>query len=154
MEHMKFIGSICFLPFPLRKLSGALGLTASKSWYPHYFNKMENLDYFGQIPDREYYGVKEMSVGERTEYLTWFEEQNSLVFDNRRLLEYYCQDNVTVLRQACQVFRHEFMRVGNIDVFQESVTFASAYNEMLRKLFLQPDTIGLIPSGGYTGNIN
>jgi hypothetical protein len=49
MEHLKFIDSICFLPFPLRKLSGAFGLTASKSWYPHYFNKAENLDYVGQI---------------------------------------------------------------------------------------------------------
>jgi hypothetical protein len=31
MEHLKFIDSICFLPHPLRKLSGAFGLTASKS---------------------------------------------------------------------------------------------------------------------------
>jgi hypothetical protein len=58
-EHMTFIDSICFLPVPLRKLSSAFGLTASKSWYPHYFNSMENLDYVGQIPEREYYGVKD-----------------------------------------------------------------------------------------------
>jgi hypothetical protein len=50
MEHLKFIDSICFLPFPLRKLSGAFGLTASKSWYLHYFNTTENPDYVGQIP--------------------------------------------------------------------------------------------------------
>jgi hypothetical protein len=43
-EHMKFFDSICFLPFPLRKLSSAFRLTASKSWYPHYFKKMENLE--------------------------------------------------------------------------------------------------------------
>jgi hypothetical protein len=60
MEHLKFIDSICFLPFPLRNLSGAFGLTTSKSWYPHYFNKAANLDYVGQIPDIEYYGVNEM----------------------------------------------------------------------------------------------
>jgi DNA polymerase III alpha subunit (gram-positive type) len=54
MEHLKFSDSICFLPFPLRKLSGTFGLTASKSWYPHYFNKAENVDYVGQIPDTEY----------------------------------------------------------------------------------------------------
>ena len=35
MEHLKFIDSISFLPFPLRKLSTALGLTASKGWYTH-----------------------------------------------------------------------------------------------------------------------
>jgi hypothetical protein len=46
------------------------------------------------------------------------------------------------------------MRVGNIDVFQESVSIASSYNKVLRKLFLKPYTIGLIPTGEYTGNIN
>jgi hypothetical protein len=71
LEHLKFIDSICILPFPLRKLPGAFGLTASKSWYPHYFNTMANLDYVGQIPDIEYYGVKELGVWERTEFLAW-----------------------------------------------------------------------------------
>jgi hypothetical protein len=46
------------------------------------------------------------------------------------------------------------MLVGNIEVFQESVTIASACNKALRKLFQKPDTIGLIPTGGYTGNVN
>ena len=34
-ENMKFLDSLCYLPFPLRKLSSAVGLTASKSWYPN-----------------------------------------------------------------------------------------------------------------------
>ncbi len=59
-----------------------------------------------------------------------------------------------MLRQACQVFRREFLEVGNIDVFQEYVTIASACNKVLRRLFLKPDTIGLIPTGGYSGNVN
>jgi hypothetical protein len=75
MEHQKFIDSICFLPFPFRKLSAAFGLTASKSCYPHYFNKATKLDYVGRIPDTEYYGVNEMGVSERTEYLAWYEDK-------------------------------------------------------------------------------
>ena len=69
------------------------------------------------------------------------------------MLETYCQDEVTVLRQACRAFRREFAQTGNIDVFQESITIASACNRVLRKRFLQPDTIGLILKGGYTANI-
>ena len=69
MEHIKFIDSISFLPFPLRKLSAAFGLTAAKGWYPHYFNTEENLDYVGSIPDTSYYGIDEMSAGERKEFL-------------------------------------------------------------------------------------
>jgi len=46
------------------------------------------------------------------------------------------------------------MQIGNIDVFLESITIASACNKLLRKRFLQPDTIGLIPAGWYTCNNN
>ena len=95
-----------------------------------------------------------MIVGEREEFLEWYDSQRSGVFDNKHVLEAYCQDDVTVLRQACQVFRRQFLQVGNIDVFQESVTIASACNKVLRRLFLKPYTIGLIPTGGYSGNVN
>jgi hypothetical protein len=37
-------------------------------------------------------------------------------------------------------------------MFLEAVTIASACNKVLRKKFLKPETIGLIPSGGYTAN--
>jgi hypothetical protein len=48
------------------------------------------------------------------------------------MLEEYCLDDVTVLRQACQIFRKDFMEIGNIDVFLEAVTIASACNKVLR----------------------
>jgi hypothetical protein len=56
-------------------------------------------------------------------------------------LKQYWQDAVTVLRQACEVFRREFKQTGNIDVFLESITIASACNKVLRKRFVQPNTI-------------
>jgi hypothetical protein len=52
-----------------------------------------------------------MSNPERTEFLEWYKDQRSVIFDNKRVLESYCQDDVAVLRQACQVFRREFLRV-------------------------------------------
>ena len=113
MEHLVFLDNVSFLPCPLRKLPEAFGLTASKSWYPHYFNTEENLDSVGTIPDVSYYGANEMSEGERREFLACYEGQNEAVFDNSRVLEAYCQDDVTVLRQASRVFRQEFMLIGN-----------------------------------------
>jgi G:T-mismatch repair DNA endonuclease (very short patch repair protein) len=68
------------------------------------------------------------------------------------VLESYCQGDVTVLRQACQIFRCNFLEIGNIEVFLEAVTIASASNKVFRKRFLKSDTIGLIPSGRYTNN--
>ena len=51
VEHMLFIGSLSYLPMPLHKLFEAFGLSVTKSWYPHYFNRNKNLNYVGPIPD-------------------------------------------------------------------------------------------------------
>jgi hypothetical protein len=68
------------------------------------------------------------------------------------VLEQYCQDDVAVLRQACQILRRDFIEIGNIDVFLEAVAIASASNKVLRKKFLKPQTVGLIPPGCYSAN--
>jgi len=105
-------------------------------WYPYYFNTKENLDYFGHFPDISYHGANEMSEGERRDFLAWYENKKFEVFDTRLALEIYCQDDVTVLRHACRVFRREFMQIGNIEVFLEEIKIASACNKVLRKGFI------------------
>ena len=50
------------------------------------------------------------------------------------------------------MFRREFMHIGHIELFVEAITIASACNTFLRKRVLKPNTIGLIPTGGYTCN--
>ena len=95
-----------------------------------------------------------MSAKERAEFLALYEGQSTEVFDNRSFLAAYCQDDVTVLRQACTVFKREFLQIGNVDVCTESVTIARAFNKVSRKRFLQRNTIGLIPIVGYSFYVN
>jgi len=114
MEHLVFLDSVSFLPCALRKLPEAFGLSASKSWYPHYFNTVENQNYVGPVPDISYYGVNEMGEEKRKDFLGWYERQRSETFENKLVLESYCQDDVTVLRHACRIFRREFMQIGHI----------------------------------------
>ena len=76
-----------------------------------------------------------MSHSERSEFMTRYDSQKDTVFDNRRILEQYSQDDVTVLRQACQIFRREFIEIRNIEVFLEFFTITSACNRVLRKRF-------------------
>ena len=151
MEHLVFLYSVSFLPFALRKLPEAFGLQTTKSCYPHYFNTEENLDCVRHMPDISCYVVDEMVGGVREEFLAWYEARKSHVFHNKHVLEAYCQDDVTVL-PACRVFGRVFLQIGNIEGFLESLTIASACIKMLRRKFLKPDTIGLIPTGGYTCN--
>jgi hypothetical protein len=42
-----------------------------------------------------------------------------MVFDNRRALENYFQDDVTVLRQKCQIFRRDFAEIENVYIFRK-----------------------------------
>jgi hypothetical protein len=65
MEYLIFLDSVSFLPCALRKLLEAFGLTASKSWFPHYFNTSANMHYVGKMPDISFYGADAMSEGER-----------------------------------------------------------------------------------------
>ena len=67
----------------------------------HYFKSEENLDYIGPIPDIWYYGANEIERGGK---FLLYENHKSEPFDNRRVLETYCQNDVTVLRQASRVF--------------------------------------------------
>jgi len=75
LEHLVFLDSVSFLPFPLRWLPEVCGLTVAKSWYHHYFNTEENLDYIGPLPDVSYYAVNEIGEGERSEFSEWYEKQ-------------------------------------------------------------------------------
>jgi hypothetical protein len=108
MEHMTFLDSASYLPMALRKLPETFGFSVKKSWYPHYFNTKDNLDYVGPMPGKEYFGADEMGESERRDFLSWYDERKDEVFHNRRVLEEYCQDDVTVLREACWVFRRAF----------------------------------------------
>jgi len=151
-QHLHFLDSVSYLPMPLRKLPVAFGLSTYKSWFPHCFNTKTNLNYVGPIPDIEYYGVDDTGEGERRGFMAWYDEHKDKVFDNRRVLKQYYQDDVSVLRQAFQIFRCDFIEIGNMEDFLEALTIASACNNVLRKKFLKPETVGLIHAGGYSAN--
>jgi len=96
--------------------------------------------------------MNEMSEEERKEFLVWNENHKSEHFDNRRDLETYSQDDVSVLKEACRLFRREFVHLDKVDFFVVSITIAFACIKFLCKRFLKPDAIGLFPTGGYSFN--
>jgi len=53
--------------------------------------------------------------------------------------------------KTCGVFSRDFLQIGNIELF-ESLTIAAVWNKVLGRKCLEPDTIGLIPTGGYICN--
>ena len=81
--------SVSILPCALCKLPEAFGLQATKSWYSLYIKNEENLDYVRPMPDISYYGVDNMSGGEREDFLAWYETRKSQLFHNKHVLEAY-----------------------------------------------------------------
>ena len=68
---------------------------------------------------------------------------------NRVELLAYCMDDVNVLRQACCVFRNFFLKLFKMNPFRQANTISSVCNNVLRTMFLKPDSVGIIPRGGY-----
>lgn len=51
--------------------------------------------------------------------------------------------------KCCMKFRDIFIHETTVDPFEHTITIASACNLVFRKLFLKPNTIGIIPYNGY-----
>ena len=68
--------------------------------------------------------MDEKGGGVPEEFLARYETRKSQTFHNKHVLEAYCQDDVTILRQACRVFRLEILPTGIIEVFLESLPIA------------------------------
>lgn len=58
-----------------------------------------------------------------------------------------------ILHKCCESFQKEFLEITGIDPLQY-VTIASACMGVYQTLHLEPNTIGVVPSGGYVHNIN
>ena len=54
------------------------------------------MDYVGKIPEVSYHGMNHMSEINRNEFHAWYEGQKFEVFDNRPVLELYCQCDISV----------------------------------------------------------
>jgi G:T-mismatch repair DNA endonuclease (very short patch repair protein) len=152
VNGVKFIDSFRFMPMSLSKLPDAFGFgeSVSKGDFPHLFNRENNWNYVGEIPDFKYYGADNRSEKDKQKLLQWWTEQRraNYEFDFQKEIRRYCESDVEILERACLRFRDLFMRDG-IDPFQEAVTIASTCSSLFRKRFLEPCTIGIMDPKGY-----
>ena len=150
MDNLKFIDSLNFLPMGVAALPKAFGLKEmKKGYFPHLFNRVENEDYVGPMPPVHAYSPNTMKVEAREEFMEWYDEHKDDIFDFRRELIEYCISDVEILTQSCVKFRELLMSVGDVCPYMEACTIASTCNKVFRRKYLTPQTIGIIPKGGY-----
>jgi len=175
LEHfdIRFIDSLNFFAMPLKAFPKTFGLKYTerneageeveafyaKGWFPHLFNRRENEDYVGPMPPKSEYMPETMSLEERESFEKWYEEQvkQNAVFDFRRDIKAYCQMDVTILREGCQMFQRLFQtkteiaeqKILGFNPF-EHITIASACNrDMINRT--EDQTIASEPAYGWAG---
>lgn len=153
LDNVRFVDSINYFPMALAELPKAfdLGPEKKKGYFPHLFNTRANQTYIGPMPDKKYYCPDSMFSEGFKKFTEWYNEQviAGYTFDFQKEILEYCISDVDILAQACIKFRLTFLEQCGLDPFLEAVTIASACNLAFRRCLLKPDTIGLIPHGGY-----
>ena len=146
MFNIKFIDSLNFIPMALSQFPKTFGKTElCKGYFPHLFNKEENQNYIGPIPDVDYYSPKTMKPEARVAFLAWYKEQveSNYLFDFKKEIVKYCRSDVDILRECCMEFREMLRDKTDIDPFEKCLTIASYCHEVYRTNFLKKDTIAV-----------
>ena len=146
MFNIKFIDSLNFIPMSLAKFPKTFGKTElCKGYFPHLFNKEENQNYIGPIPDVDHYSPKTMKSEAREAFLAWYKEQveSNYLFDFKKEIVKYCRSDVDILRKCCMEFREMLRNETGIDPFEKCLTIASYCHEVYRTNYLKKDTIAV-----------
>ncbi|KAK3925572.1 putative DNA polymerase [Frankliniella fusca] len=150
----KFIDSLSFLPMPLSAMPRSFGLQElKKGFFPFLAINHENYNYEGKMLPKADYCVTTMRSKVAAEFHDWYDDQvaKDTLFNFRQEFLAYCISDVTILRQACRAFRQLFQQTAGFDPMFSCITLSSACMAAYRRNFLQPNTIGLVPDGGYHG---
>ena len=150
MFNMKFIDSLNFIPMSLSKFPKTFGMTElCKGYFPHSFNKEENQNYVGPIPDVDHYSPNTMKPEAREAFLAWHKDQveSNYLFDFKKEIVKYCRSDVDILRKCCMVFREMLRDETGIDPFGKCLTIASYCHEVYRTNYLKKDTMAVFQHG-------
>jgi DNA polymerase type B, organellar and viral len=118
---LKFVDSLNFIPFALRKFPDLFGFPDRKTFFPHNFVNEDTLAYNGDIPKIWEYGIKPNDLKDFEEF--YIEEQEQLRVNNSKwclmdVARDYCIQDVNVLFKGIFSYLKTFMKVTNgIDPF-------------------------------------
>ncbi|MGL5342810.1 MAG: DNA polymerase [Lactococcus garvieae] len=122
---------------------------AEKGYFPHYFNRIENDNYVGPYPDKEFYGYATMSNQERAAFDEWYNTVSDKTFDFKKELAIYGKNDVVLLREVCMKYREELILCAGLDPFNYT-TLASTCMAVYKTHYIPKDTVALTRNAAYT----
>ena len=139
--EVKVIDSLSFHAMPLSSFPFFFALQELKNgFFPHLFNTSNNQKYKGPLPAKKYDDPNGMSESKCMEFETWYTQHQNNQFDFAEEILANCQSHVKILIDGWMAFR---------TLFQTITIIASACSTVFRTRFLNPNTIGPIPTQGY-----
>lgn len=150
--NVRLVDTLSLFMLPLKNIPKAFGLQeAEKGYFPHYFNKPDNWNYVGPLPDQDDYGVKYMKPNDAKEFQEWYtqERNKGVVFNFKQDIMKYCTMDVKILCQSVMEYRRLFKEKTNLDPITTSFTLASVGLEVFRTLHLPHNTLGITPTSCY-----
>lgn len=105
LKNCIFQDTMLHLAEPLASLGRAFSLPLTKGHFPHLFSTLENLDYVGRIPDKQYFDLTFSckSKEDFDDFNSWYDNWHNPVNDITPLWNYqdqrrlYCQNDVRML---------------------------------------------------------
>jgi hypothetical protein len=89
---IKVIDSLSFLPMALAAMPKAFSLKElRKGTFPHLFNRRENWEYEGKLPELEFYDADHLKAKAKEDLLKWHAEHAEDNFNFQKELESYCK---------------------------------------------------------------
>lgn len=83
-----------------------------KGFFPYMFNRPENIDYVGPIPDMSYFDPEHMSSEGRAKFINWHAEQTG-EYNFREELAKYCVSDVRILAKSLEVYLRDGMKYND-----------------------------------------
>ena len=158
---LTFKDSSLFIMGSLESFSKTFGLSESKGFFPHEFNREENFEYIGPYPEKTSYKPEFFSQEKRDIFEKWYESVKDNVFDFQKEIKGYCWSDVELLSEGCLKFSKcnqddskRFFSDPGIDPLENNITCSSYCNTLYRRNFMPSDSIAWIPSNGFNPKEN
>lgn len=159
-KSLKIIDSYSFIPIALSKFPKTFGIEEkAKGFFPFLFNSIKNANYIGQIPDKEFYDLKNMKDETRDTFIKFYELNKNKTFNLQDELIKYCKSDVDILKNGCLKQRLFLINASKksegdkgIDPYLNSITLPSFCHKLYRNLFMKEKSIAIIPEKGFNFN--
>ena len=155
ISKLVFLDTKMFVNISLKKFAAMFDLTFAKGFFPHTFNKPENYDYVGDIPDLKYF---DQTLWLDESFLQWYAEwmdqnEECKEWDFWEQMLEYCADDVRVLMAGFEKFARETFDLTGLKPGSQNCTLASLANQTWLKKFVVRGTIGVVLEMGYAKDL-